>query len=79
MSIRKELPELVKANVISQDTADRISDYYTFKSEQNSNRLYIVFRILGTLLFGIGIILIIADNWEKLSRSVKTSLAIYIY
>jgi uncharacterized membrane protein len=75
MSIRKQLPELVNADVISQETADRISTYYNIKSEQGSNRLYIVFGILGALLVGLGIILIIAHNWDELSRTAKTGFA----
>ncbi|MCC5905706.1 MAG: DUF2157 domain-containing protein [Balneolaceae bacterium] len=75
MSIRKELPELVKADVISQETADRISSYYNMKSEQGSNRLYLVFGVLGALLVGLGIILIMAHNWDELSRPVKTGFA----
>lgn len=31
MSILKDLPELIKAEVISQDTADRIEGYYKNK------------------------------------------------
>jgi uncharacterized membrane protein len=75
MSIRKELPELVKADVISQEVADRISSYYNIKSEQGTNRLYLVFGVLGALLIGLGIILIIAHNWDELSRAVKTGFA----
>jgi uncharacterized membrane protein len=75
MSIRKELPELVKAEVISQETADRINSYYYMKSEQGSNRLFVAFGILGALLVGLGIILIMAHNWDELSRAVKTGIA----
>ncbi|MCC5912908.1 MAG: DUF2157 domain-containing protein [Balneolaceae bacterium] len=75
MSIRKELPELVNAEVISQETADRISSYYNKKSEQSGNRLFLVFGILGALLVGLGIILIMAHNWDELSRPVKTGVA----
>lgn len=75
MSIRKELPELINAEVISQETADRISSYYNKKSEQSSNRLFLVFGILGALLVGLGIILIMAHNWDELSRPLKTGVA----
>ncbi len=75
MSIRKELPELVRADVISQETANRISSYYNMKSEQGSHRLYLVFGVLGALLVGLGIILIMAHNWDELSRPAKTGFA----
>ncbi|MEM9545211.1 MAG: DUF2157 domain-containing protein [Bacteroidota bacterium] len=75
MSILKDLPELLKAEVITQETADRIQDYYENKSSTSTNKLFIVFGILGAILVGLGIILIIAHNWDELSRSTKTSFA----
>jgi uncharacterized membrane protein len=69
------LPELLKADVITQDIADAISDYYRTKKGQGQNRLFVVFGILGALLVGLGIILIIAHNWDTLSRYTKSMLA----
>ena len=71
----KDLPELIKAGVITQETAQKIQDYYTNKSGSSANRLFIVFGILGAILIGLGIILIIAHNWDELSRAFKTSVA----
>ena len=39
----KGLQELVKADVISQNTADNIRDFYRKKGEDSTNRLFIVF------------------------------------
>lgn len=75
MSILKEIPELVNAGVISQDTADKIRDYYRKKEGKSQNRLIVVFGILGAILVGLGIILIIAHNWDELPRMTKTFLA----
>ncbi|UJH68803.1 DUF2157 domain-containing protein [Allomuricauda sp. SCSIO 65647] len=75
MSVLKDLPELIKAEVITQETANRIQDYYKNKSSSSTNRLFIVFGILGAILVGLGIILIIAHNWDELSRSTKTLFA----
>ena len=75
VSILKDLSELIKAEVITQETADRIRDYYKNKSGSSTNRLFIVFGILGAILVGLGIILIIAHNWDELSRSTKTFFA----
>lgn len=75
MNMIKDIPELVKADVISQETADRIRDFYRKQGEQSTNRLFIVFGILGAILVGLGIILIIAHNWDELSRTTKTLLA----
>ncbi len=75
MSIFKDISELTQAGVITKDTADRIQDYYKDKSESSANRLFIVFGILGAILVGLGIILIVAHNWDELSRLTKTFFA----
>ena len=62
MRILKELPELIKAGIITQKTADKILDHYKNKSGSSTHRLLIVLGILGAILFGLGIILIIAHN-----------------
>jgi len=75
MNIIKDIPELIKADVISQETADKIRDFYGVKGGRSTNRLFIVFGILGAILVGLGIILIIAHNWDELSRVIKTGFA----
>ncbi|MCT4638135.1 MAG: DUF2157 domain-containing protein [Bacteroidales bacterium] len=72
MSLIKDIPELVNANVITQETADRITNYYRDKKVSPTNKLFVVFGILGAILIGLGIILIIAHNWDQLSRTSKT-------
>lgn len=69
------LPELIKAEVISQDTADRIEGYYKNKSGSSTNRMVVIFGVFGSILVGLGLILIIAHNWDELPRSVKTFFA----
>ena len=75
MRILKDLPELLLAEVITPETADKIRDYYKSKSNSATNPLFIVFGILGAVLVGLGIILILAHNWDELSRTTKTILA----
>jgi len=73
--ILKNINELVQAGVISNKTADNIRDYYRGKGELSNNRLFIVFGILGAILVGLGFILIIAHNWDEISKITKTSFA----
>ena len=76
MGLQNDIQELVRAELISQDTAVRIADYYLNKdSNQSKSRLLIVFAILGAILVGLGIILILAHNWDDLSTTVKTMFA----
>lgn len=67
----KELDELQEAGVIDAGTADRINQYYKVKGNSSQNRLFVVFGVLGAILVGLGLILIIAHNWDDLSRPVK--------
>ena len=75
MSIQKDIQELLKAEVISKEVASKIEVYYKSKSSSSSNKQFIAFGILGAMLVGLGIILIIAHNWDELSRPVKTIFA----
>lgn len=74
-NILKALPELQKAGIISDEIALNIQAYYHKESNKSQNRLFIVFGILGAILVGLGIILIIAHNWDELSKSTKSVLA----
>ncbi|WP_456437916.1 DUF2157 domain-containing protein [Psychroserpens sp.] len=71
----KELPELVKQDVISEEIAIQIERYYELKQTNAPNRLFTVFGVLGSLLVGLGVILILAHNWDNFSRSTKTIFA----
>jgi len=75
MSILKDLPELVSANVITNDIARQITEYYRRKQVTSPNRQLLIFGILGALLVGIGIMFIIANQWDELPLTVKTVCA----
>lgn len=67
----RALPDLIQAGIIDEATADRIRSYYEQQTGASGNRLFIVFGILGALLVGMGIVLILAHNWDDLSVPVK--------
>ena len=73
--ILNELPELLKANVISEETSERIKEYYQNSRTDNPNKLFLIFGILGAILSGLGIILILAHNWDALSNTTKSILS----
>lgn len=75
MNIPDDIPELLEAGVIDQETAERLRNYYREKDGSSTNPLFIVFGIVGAILVGLGIILIIAHNWDQFSIDVKTILA----
>lgn len=71
----KDLEELQQHAVIDKNVAESILQYYKSKEGSSQNRLFIVFGILGALLVGLGIVLIVAHNWDNLSKTLKTILA----
>jgi len=71
----KGIPELVKVDVISEETGLKIAKYYELKKQSAPNNLVVILGILGALLVGGGIVLIVAHNWDELSRFVKTILS----
>lgn len=73
--IIKELPDLVKHKVISEEIALKIRNYYDSKPTATTNHLFTIFGVLGSLLVGLGIILILAHNWDHFSRPLKTCFA----
>lgn len=70
-----ELPELVKNNVISEEVALKIHNYYQSQQSDAPNKLFTVFGVLGSLLVGLGVILMLAHNWDDFSRALKTFFA----
>ena len=73
--ITSELQELLKANVVTAETAEKIRQYFNQKEQGNQNKLSSVFGILGAILVGLGIILVFAHNWDNLSRFTKVILS----
>ncbi|WP_299104937.1 DUF2157 domain-containing protein [uncultured Winogradskyella sp.] len=73
--LKNDLAELIDHNVISSEVANRINNYYETKRSNQSNPLFTIFGILGSALVGLGIILILAHNWDDFSRTIKTVFA----
>jgi uncharacterized membrane protein len=69
----RELDELVANEIITPDIAEKIRGYYNRQpgSSPGASRLVIAFGIIGALLVGMGVVLIIAHNWDELSTAAK--------
>jgi uncharacterized membrane protein len=74
-NILNELPALLKANVITEETAQKIKEFYNKNGDESQNKLFIIFGVLGAILSGLGIILILAHNWDDLSNTTKSILS----
>ncbi|HEY6162003.1 MAG TPA: DUF2157 domain-containing protein [Bacteroidia bacterium] len=72
----KELPALIDKGVLSEESATKIRSHYGQPSKTASyNTIFIISAILGSLLIGLGVILVFAYNWDNLSRGARTVLS----
>ena len=72
--LRGQLPELIAAGAISPENATAIERHYG-PVEGRSNFGFIILATVGTALVGAGIVLLIAHNWDDLSRAARTVIA----
>jgi uncharacterized membrane protein len=72
----QELPKLVSAGILPPETADRLRRHYGDAEPGGGNPwALLVMGILGGALIGAGVILLVAHNWDDLSRSARVALA----
>lgn len=73
----KELPELVSQGVLSSESSENLHKHYG-EVKNTDKRWFVIMLcgVLGVLLIGLGIISIIAHNWEQLSRTVRGVISI---
>ena len=72
--LRGQLPELVAAGAISSENARAIESHYG-PVESRTNFGFVILATVGAALVGAGIILLIAHNWDDLSRATRTIIA----
>jgi uncharacterized membrane protein len=71
-----ELPGLVAAGILPEDTAQSLRAHYGPLQQGGLARMALVFvAVLGAALVGLGVILLFAHNWETLSRPMRTVLS----
>lgn len=71
----QQLPELVRDGTLDSDAAARLRRRYGEVDISGRNRAIVIFGILGAALIGGGVILLIAHNWDELSRATRTALS----
>lgn len=70
-----ELPKLVAGGVLDAAAADRVRAHYGPASERKPGSVaLLIFSVLGAALVGLGIILILANNWDELTRTVRAGI-----
>jgi len=71
----QQLPELVSRGIISQQNADQIQQYYGQIADTGKKTFLVVCSIVGALLIGLGIVSLIAHNWDQLGRPIRAILS----
>lgn len=72
-----QLPELVDKGIITPESAERLKNHYGPVTANSGTRTFLlVFGVIGTLLVGLGIILILAHNWEQLTKLNRLMIAV---
>lgn len=73
--LRAELPELVASGVLSAEAAAKVEGHYAAQPPGEPHRIgFILSAVLGSLLVGGGVILLVAHNWDFLSRPVRCTI-----
>lgn len=73
----EQLPELVEKGIIPTASVDLIRNHYGPADKNLGGRTILtMFGIIGVILVGLGIILIIAHNWDQLSRMTRALIAV---
>lgn len=71
-----ELPELIASGVLSAEAAEALRQHYAVTDSGEPRRIgFVLSAILGSLLIGAGIILLVAHNWDFLSRPIRCVIA----
>lgn len=69
-----ELPALERAGVIDAHTAQRLRAHYSAVASGSGWTRWL-FPVLGALLIGLGVLLLVAHNWDQLSRPLRLLFA----
>ncbi|HQP91625.1 MAG TPA: DUF2157 domain-containing protein, partial [Candidatus Omnitrophota bacterium] len=72
-----ELPDLVQKGVLTQDAAEKLRAHYgEAKSQDKKWLMMLIYGLAGTILIGLGIILLFAHNWDEFSKQTRTVLSL---
>ncbi len=75
----EELPGLVSRGVLPKEAAEQLRQHYGEPGTPGGTAkrwAIVLFSILGAALIGGGIILLLAHNWEELSRPVRAAISV---
>ena len=72
----EQLPSLVNGKILTPETAEKLRRHFGEPGAGGGKKLAVlILSILGAALIGAGVILLVAHNWDDLSREIRTVLA----
>ncbi|MCX7044401.1 MAG: DUF2157 domain-containing protein [Candidatus Sumerlaeota bacterium] len=71
-----ELPEWVGEGIVTEESAGRLRERYGPPESGGGRRIFLIIcAIFGSVLIGLGIILMFAHNWDQLTRPMRAALS----
>jgi len=75
--LRDALSELEREGVLDPPAVERVRAFYRLDAlGEPRNLSLLIFGVMGAALFGAGVILIVAHNWEELTRTIRACIAV---
>ncbi len=72
-----ELPELVDKGVLPPEAAEKLKEYYgPMPSGLGRWTLLMVFSLMGSVLLGLGVILIVGHNWDRFDHLTRLLISL---
>ncbi|HEY9691338.1 MAG TPA: DUF2157 domain-containing protein [Oculatellaceae cyanobacterium] len=79
--LRQEAELWQAEGLINSDLYEQLTERYQFNALESAarNRFVMVLMGLGSILIGLGIITLVASNWQDLSRETKVTLLLSLF
>ncbi len=69
---KNQIEQWLKEGTITEEQAKKmLSDTSQYRKEKSSNKLIVALSTIGAIVLGIGVILFIASNWQKIPNVMK--------
>jgi uncharacterized membrane protein len=72
----EEMRKWQETGLVDRETEIKIKAYYKQKENSEPSRLGAMLGVLGTILIGLGIVLILAKNWNEFPRAAKVAISL---
>lgn len=74
--LKSQMPILIDKKLISPDAAKNVLQYYDIEQEENDDKFNRIVTFIGVIFIGLGLLLVLAYNWDNLTRAARLSIAV---